>query len=205
MNYDNARVSLDDDPTSRREKKNGTNLGHNENSNGKEFKSYNWSPLLVKSDNMTDCNSHNNMKNGVSKNNNEWKENGATNGKDVYERYKYWPELEENNLKKLSKSNNNGSLINSKGLLGNGNGYPAELDPLTGVERNTTRDVNDDEYSRSNCGLGSCQPKWARSFASTHVFMVVFLLAWILQVNYNFIYIIDRYPPLTLPPPLTGH
>lgn len=33
----------------------------------------------------------------------------------------------------------------------------------------------------SHCGLGSWQPKWARAFESTHVFMVVFLLGWVLQ------------------------
>lgn len=32
-----------------------------------------------------------------------------------------------------------------------------------------------------HCGLGSCQPRWARIFESTHVFMVVFLSGWVLQ------------------------
>lgn len=54
----------------------------------------------------------------------------------------------------------------------------AEQDPLTGHIR---REPELDELS--SCGIGSCQPKWAKMFASTHVFMVVFLLAWILQVN----------------------
>lgn len=54
----------------------------------------------------------------------------------------------------------------------------AEKDPLTG-EHDRLADI--DEIS--NCGIGLCKPKWARVFASTHCFMVVFLLAWILQVN----------------------
>lgn len=156
--------------------------------NGKETNTYKWPPLLNnKKDNgqamMTDYNNgHNGWSNN--KNNNDWSKNG--NGKDVYERYNYWPELEENSLKKLGGSNNNGSLINSKALLGNGNGYPAELDPLTGAEKDAGdkhHHHHDDDDEGSHCGLGSCQPKWARSFASTHAFMVVFLLAWILQVS----------------------
>lgn len=163
--------------------RNGNGVG-----GGKEINNYKWPPLLNKKDDnqaMTDYNGRNGWSsNGSSnKNNNEWSKNGS-NGKDVYERYAYWPELDDNNLKKLGNSNNNGSLINSKALLGNGNGYPAEHDPLTGVEKDTNdRHEDDDEDEGSHCGLGSCQPKWARSFASTHAFMVVFLLAWILQVS----------------------
>lgn len=35
------------------------------------------------------------------------------------------------------------------------------------------------------CGIGSCRPKWATKLASTKVFMVVFLLAWVLQGMYS--------------------
>lgn len=56
----------------------------------------------------------------------------------------------------------------------------AEQDPLTG---HTRRVPEIDELS--SCGIGACQPKWAKMFASTHVFMVVFLLAWILQVYFK--------------------
>lgn len=55
-----------------------------------------------------------------------------------------------------------------------------ELDPLTGHRQiSQTTPVDPTSY----CGLGSFQPKWARSLASTHVFMVVFLFAWVLQVS----------------------
>lgn len=169
--------------------------------NGKEINTYKWPPLLKKDNAMTENYSNGrsttNTNGWSNKNNNEWGgKNGTTNGasngaKEGYEKYTYWPELEDNNLKKLSSSNNNGSLINAKALLGNGNGYPAEHDPLTGVDRDGIDrcrrhcDDEDDEDNASgaHCGLGSCQPKWARSFASTHAFMVVFLLAWILQVS----------------------
>lgn len=39
----------------------------------------------------------------------------------------------------------------------------------------------EEDDQESHCGLGSWQPKWARVFESTHVFMVVFLLGWVLQ------------------------
>lgn len=44
------------------------------------------------------------------------------------------------------------------------------------------QDANYDDDDTSNCGVGFCKPKWARHFASTHVFMVIFLFAWVLQV-----------------------
>ena len=55
-----------------------------------------------------------------------------------------------------------------------------ELDPLTGHRQLAQTSSAD---PASYCGLGSCQPRWARRLASTHVFMVVFLFAWVLQVN----------------------
>lgn len=42
-------------------------------------------------------------------------------------------------------------------------------------------DADDDRI----CGIGSCRPKWATKLASTKVFMVVFLLAWVLQGMYS--------------------
>lgn len=58
-----------------------------------------------------------------------------------------------------------------------------EHESLTGIKRHSLTDYSKDEYyERSDCGIGICKPRWARRFASTHVFMVIFLLAWILQV-----------------------
>lgn len=129
------------------------------------------------------------------KNNNEWsimsdekRANGGGGGggtpKSIpYEKYTpYWPTCEETNGKLCG--NNNGSLINNKTLLGNANGYPAELESLTGRRKKNLQDDEDltsDDISQ--CGLGGCQPRWTRSFASTHCFMVVFLIAWVLQVG----------------------
>lgn len=55
----------------------------------------------------------------------------------------------------------------------------AEQDPLTGGVARKEIDIEE----MSTCGIGSCQPKWARMFSSTHTFMIVFLLAWVLQVS----------------------
>lgn len=79
------------------------------------------------------------------------------------------------------------NATNGNSLNGIRNGHPnkTEQESLTGV----VRLLKDDDYSndgyddRSDCGIGLCKPRWAGMFASTHVFMVVFLLAWILQVN----------------------
>lgn len=148
-----------------------------------------WPPLLTKDvDNEGGADSYIRT-NGKTRNNNEWRQNGGSGGgggksdDDVYGKYNYWPEDGDGALRKLG-GNNNGSLINNKGLLG-ANGLSAELDPLTGDTKEGSRvDRESDEISQ--CGIGSCQPKWARSFATTHAFMVVFLLAWILQVRKQF-------------------
>lgn len=42
-----------------------------------------------------------------------------------------------------------------------------------------------DEDDDRICGIGACRPKWATKLASTKVFMVVFLLAWVLQGMYS--------------------
>lgn len=127
------------------------------------------------------------------KNNNEWslmsdekRVNGGSGGnppKSIpYEKYTpYWPSCDETNGKLCG--NNNGSLINSKTLLGNTNGYPAELESLTGRRKKNIEDEDLGSDDISQCGLGGCQPRWTRSFASTHCFMVVFLIAWVLQVG----------------------
>lgn len=74
-----------------------------------------------------------------------------------------------------------GNRNGSSGL----NGKKSEHESLTGVKRHSLNDYSNDDdefYERSDCGVGFCKPNWARKFASTHMFMVVFLLAWILQV-----------------------
>lgn len=113
---------------------------------------------------------------GTVSNNNDWKDNGKIN---------------KSKVSNLHQGNNNGSLINGK----NGNGITEkydEHDPLTGLykqkqglyESELDSDTQEDASQTHGCGLFGCRPKWARSLASTHVFMVVFLLAYILQGMY---------------------
>ncbi|KAI8041293.1 solute carrier organic anion transporter family member 74D [Drosophila gunungcola] len=99
----------------------------------------------------------------------------------------------KNGLGNLLSSNNNGT--------GNGHSlsekYAHEQAPLTGGYKLPPRSSESEESdfdsdlngsssaeSSSSCGLFGCRPRWARRFASTHVFMVVFLLAYILQGMY---------------------
>ncbi|XP_037720035.1 solute carrier organic anion transporter family member 74D [Drosophila subpulchrella] len=99
----------------------------------------------------------------------------------------------KNGLGNLLSSNNNGT--------GNGHSlsekYAHEQAPLTGNYKLPPRSSESEESdfdsdlngsssaeSSSSCGLFGCRPRWARRFASTHVFMVVFLLAYILQGMY---------------------
>lgn len=97
--------------------------------------------------------------------------------------WKELPQDEEEGRRTTTTTNGgvngaNGTL-NGNGLT-NGNGHSdklAEQDPLTGV---VFKEVDEDELS--TCGLGACQPKWARALASTKCFMCVFLVAWVLQV-----------------------
>lgn len=100
-----------------------------------------------------------------------------------------WRELPQDDdsmvLFKPNLNTTNG-LTNGNGLNGIRNGHPdkSEHESLTGVVRHSLNDYTNDPYDdRSDCGIGWCKPKWARMFASTHVFMVIFLLAWILQVR----------------------
>ncbi|EDW18636.1 uncharacterized protein Dmoj_GI13341, isoform E [Drosophila mojavensis] len=109
-----------------------------------------------------------------------------------------WKASEDiNNLKNglLSNNNGNGHSLREK--------YAHEQAPLTGgyklppgggagggargsesEESDFDSDLNGGGDEGSNCGLFGCRPRWARRFASTHVFMVVFLLAYILQGMY---------------------
>lgn len=114
-------------------------------------------------------------------NNNKWPTN-LSNSKYV------WRDLpQDEDSKGLYKPN-----LNAANALSNGNALngKSEHESLTGVVRHQINDYPNDEYcERSDCGIGICKPKWARMFASTHVFMVIFLLAWILQVITTILFI----------------
>ncbi|XP_061395930.1 solute carrier organic anion transporter family member 74D [Musca vetustissima] len=85
------------------------------------------------------------------------------------------------------QSNNNGSLVNGKNGIGHTDKYD-ELDPLTGLyKQKHDIDESDSDSHKANgegCGLFGFRPKWASKLASTHVFMVVFLVAYVLQGMY---------------------
>ncbi|TMW41455.1 hypothetical protein DOY81_013465 [Sarcophaga bullata] len=108
---------------------------------------------------------------GAVSNNNDWKV-GKTNSRVV-----------DNSS---NRSNNNSPLINGKPIKDK---Y-GEHDPLTGLyvkvkqESHTIDDDLEPTTESEGCGLFGCTPKWAGSLASTHMFMVVFLLAYILQGMY---------------------
>ncbi|XP_055844651.1 solute carrier organic anion transporter family member 74D [Episyrphus balteatus] len=152
---------------------NGTNNGVNGNGNARRDSGHVWSPLLqtesTPPDPTTELYSPSN--------NNEWKDSE-----------------EINNLKNglhIVKGNNNGSMMNGKNGLGLSDKYD-EQDPLTGglyrpqIIPTRSDELSDDDGADlpevgSGCGLFGFRPRWARNFASTHVFMVIFLLAWVLQ------------------------
>lgn len=94
-----------------------------------------------------------------------------------------WRELpQDDDAMGLFKPNMNAAsnaLANGNGFR-NGSSDKNEHESLTGIVRHPIADYPEDE---PGCGIGFCKPKWAGVFASTHVFMVVFLLAWILQVT----------------------
>ncbi|XP_075160721.1 organic anion transporting polypeptide 74D [Haematobia irritans] len=89
------------------------------------------------------------------------------------------------------QSNNNGSMVNGKNGIGHNDKYD-ELDPLTGLyrqkhdieESDQDSDRHCDLKKKPGCGLFGCRPKWARNLASTHMFMIVFLVAYVLQGMY---------------------
>lgn len=154
---------------------NGTNCTTSDNPS--------WSSPLLKDSSAQD---HNNSEEISHKsNNNEWSQMTPNIKRDVKNGWKEIPQDED--IGGAQKVNGNGLLNGKNGVNGtNGHDKLAELDPLTGG-----RKPNDlDELS--NCGIGSCQPKWARLFSSTHVFMVVFLMAWILQVSFVCLFKIDQ-------------
>ncbi|KAL5293208.1 hypothetical protein ACFFRR_011777 [Megaselia abdita] len=106
-------------------------------------------------------------------------------------------------------SNNNGSLLSGKNGLAttpsdkydeqhpltgprsitNGRGYLYKEKPKVDSESEGEVYSSDGDSSslrrrrddNNGCGLFGFKPKWAQNLASTHMFMVVFLLAWILQ------------------------
>lgn len=157
------------------------------NSNGRRDSGNVWLPLLP-----NDISINSDLS---SSNNNDWKDtveiNNIKNG------------LLHNT------SNNNGSLLSSKNGLAitptdkydeqhpltgprsitNGRGYLYKEKPKVDSESEgevyssdgdseSLRRRRDDDYG---CGLFGFKPKWAQNLASTHTFMIVFLLAWILQ------------------------
>ncbi|XP_073839641.1 organic anion transporting polypeptide 74D [Musca autumnalis] len=85
------------------------------------------------------------------------------------------------------QSNNNGSLVNGKNGIGHTDKYD-ELDPLTGLYKqkheSEDSDLDSHKAKAEGCGLFGFRPKWARKLASTHIFMVVFLVAYVLQGMY---------------------
>lgn len=115
-------------------------------------------------------------------NNNEWK--------DAEELKNLKHGITANHNQNSHQGNNNGSLLNGKNGLGLSEKYE-EDDPLTGLynqkslkSSQLSADYNEENTAQGACGLFGCRPKWARSLASTHVFMVVFLIAYILQGMY---------------------
>lgn len=108
-----------------------------------------------------------------------------------------WKASEDiNNLKNGLLSNNNGNGHNGHNGHNLREKYAHEQAPLTGGYKLPARGSESEESDfdsdlncgagddGANCGLFGCHPRWARRFASTHVFMVVFLLAYILQGMY---------------------
>lgn len=172
--------------------------------NGGHVDSQTWLPLLSHHVNQID---HNNM---PTTNNNKWPALNSPAANLSNSKYT-WKELpQDENSIALFKSPANGA--NALNGLRNVHSDKSEHESLTGIVRSplngnhyTNNNENDDHHrlhryndnnndhddddvdgngdDRSNCGIGLCKPKWARMFASTHVFMVIFLLAWILQVN----------------------
>lgn len=153
-------------------KTNGINSnGYTNSENGRHVngEAPTWLPLLAK-DAHDQENGHRNA------NNNKWSAPSLANTKYG------WEELPQDDDHGLSKTQLNGLHVNGKNGNGKHNGYSDknEQESLTGVIRQPELD------ELSSCGIGLCQPKWAQYFASTHVFMVIFLFAWVLQVSLLF-------------------
>lgn len=176
---------------------NGDAILKQRNGNGTHTDSQTWLPLLGHHGNEIDHNS-------PTTNNNKWP---ALNSPANLSNSKYtWKELpQDENSIGLFKPTGNGNALNG---LRNVHSDKSEHESLTGIVRssvngggggggggdgvgvgfinNNENDGHYDDDDGSNCGIGICKPKWARMFASTHVFMVIFLLAWILQVRHLF-------------------
>lgn len=153
-----------------------------------------WSPLLQTSRDSSLPSEHTEtVLFGPSVNNNEWgdseKMNNIKNGLLHYNNGHN--HQHHHNTHHLPQGNNNGSLLNGKHGIGITDKYD-EQDPLTGLckpkqlltNESDSSDPSENPNQASNCGIFGCRPKWARNFASTHVFMVIFLLAYILQGMY---------------------
>ncbi|XP_055376193.1 solute carrier organic anion transporter family member 74D [Condylostylus longicornis] len=59
-----------------------------------------------------------------------------------------------------------------------------KFNKISNISDYTDNNYEDDSDNKSNlssssCGIFGCNPKWAKNLASTHMFMVVFLLAWV--------------------------
>lgn len=168
---------------------NGDTILKQRNGNGTHVDSQTWLPLLGHHGTDIDHNL-------PTTNNNKWP---ALNSPANLSNSKYtWKELpQDENAIGLFKPTTNGNALNG---LRNVHSDKSEHESLTGIVRSpvnggggggsgggyTNNNENDDQYDTDggpNCGIGICKPRWARMFASTHVFMVIFLLAWILQVK----------------------
>ncbi|XP_064547351.1 solute carrier organic anion transporter family member 74D [Drosophila montana] len=112
----------------------------------------------------------NNLKNGLLSNNNG-------NGHSLREKYAH----EQAPLTGGYKLPGGGGVGGGRGV---GSGGGARAHGSESEESDFDSDLNGGGDEGSNCGLLGCRPRWARRFASTHVFMVVFLLAYILQGMY---------------------
>lgn len=146
-----------------------TTNGYTNGENGMHIngESPTWLPLLTKESHDHENGNHN-------ANNNKWSANAPSLTNSKYG----WEELPQDEDHGLQKPQLNGVHHNGNGTNGvhNGHSDKNEQESLTGVLRQPELD------ELSSCGVGLCQPKWARFFASTHVFMVIFLFAWVLQV-----------------------
>lgn len=150
-------------------------------------------PLLHQNGSTESPHSENSAANHKTANNNDvWSTSPVVNSSTGLPRAekKGWKELPQDEEESRRTTTNNGAsnggangngVANGNGMSNGQNGHSdklAEQDPLTGI---VLKDVEEDEESK--CGLGACQPKWARSLASTKCFMFVFLVAWVLQVR----------------------
>lgn len=172
---------------------NGGNVAvnNNKNSNGQQ-----WStavPLLQNSSTASTPHTEDSSGNHKTTNNNDvWSTSLPVNSSTGLPRaekngWKELPQDEEESRRSttgiatLNGGSNGNGVANGNGISNGQNGHSdklAEQDPLTGI---VLKDVEEDE--QSTCGIGACQPKWARSLASTKSFMCVFLVAWVLQVR----------------------